>query len=92
MQTVSIPFHLSIVPFPAYWRDNRQSLTGLFSIYLQIVAKEIATAEKRNSSADVFLTVEDVNDHFPHFAQQMYNATVSENAPRGTSVITITVR
>lgn len=39
----------------------------------------------------VHITVEDVNDENPQFANNLYRAVVRENAPQGTNIITITV-
>ncbi|XP_054890847.1 protocadherin gamma-A5-like isoform X35 [Poeciliopsis prolifica] len=38
----------------------------------------------------IVITVIDVNDNAPVFTQKTYKATVSENSPRGTVVVTVT--
>ena len=56
-----------------------------------MVATETDTKDKKTSTVSVQVTVEDANDNYPVFAQKVYKASVPENAPKGTSVITITV-
>ncbi|XP_074647720.1 cadherin-23-like [Tubulanus polymorphus] len=60
------------------------------TITFKVVATETQTTEKRSSSADIVLSITDVNDHFPVFSKQSYDATVPENSPKGTSITTIT--
>ncbi|XP_015250042.1 PREDICTED: cadherin-23-like [Cyprinodon variegatus] len=45
---------------------------------------------RRENSVQVLVTVLDVNDFRPRFTKQVYNTSVFENEPSGTSVITIT--
>ncbi|KAK4881840.1 hypothetical protein RN001_005159 [Aquatica leii] len=42
-----------------------------------------------NVSANVFVTILNINDNSPNFTKNMYNATVEENSPIGTHVITV---
>ena len=42
--------------------------------------------------ANVSITVLDKNDNDPYFPQQLYNASVEENVPIGTSIITMVAR
>lgn len=41
-------------------------------------------------SHQVLVTVLDVNDYRPRFTERVYNTSVFENEPSGTSVITVT--
>lgn len=43
-----------------------------------------------SSSASVSVTVLDVNDNVPTFTQKLYNLKMNEDAPVGTSVLTVT--
>ncbi|MEQ2169123.1 hypothetical protein GOODEAATRI_021660 [Goodea atripinnis] len=45
---------------------------------------------RRESSVQVLVTVLDVNDYRPRFTNRVYNTSVFENKPSGTSVITVT--
>uniref|UniRef100_A0A3Q2QWK0 Cadherin-23 n=1 Tax=Fundulus heteroclitus TaxID=8078 RepID=A0A3Q2QWK0_FUNHE len=45
---------------------------------------------RRENSVQVLVTVLDVNDYRPRFPKRVYNTSVFENEPSGTSVITIT--
>ncbi|KAF5276236.1 hypothetical protein FQR65_LT04041 [Abscondita terminalis] len=42
-----------------------------------------------NASANVFVTVLNINDNSPKFTSEVYNATVKENSPIGTHVMTV---
>lgn len=42
-----------------------------------------------NSSATVYVTITNTNDNAPKFFVNLYNATVDENSPNGTHVITV---
>ncbi|KAF3842337.1 hypothetical protein F7725_024288 [Dissostichus mawsoni] len=44
---------------------------------------------RRENSVQVLVTVLDINDYRPHFSERMYNTSVFENEPSGTSVITV---
>ncbi|XP_027861757.1 cadherin-23 isoform X2 [Xiphophorus couchianus] len=44
---------------------------------------------RRENSVQVLVTVLDVNDYRPRFTKRVYNTSVFENEPSGTSVITI---
>ncbi|XP_048058567.1 protocadherin alpha-2-like isoform X13 [Megalobrama amblycephala] len=43
----------------------------------------------RSGTMEIIVNVEDVNDNIPVFSKSLYKARVSENAPHGTSVITV---
>ncbi|XP_072247435.1 cadherin-23-like isoform X1 [Leuresthes tenuis] len=45
---------------------------------------------RRENSVQVLVTVLDVNDYRPRFTERLYNTSVFENEPSGTSVITVT--
>ncbi|XP_037533900.1 cadherin-23 [Nematolebias whitei] len=45
---------------------------------------------RRENSVQVLVTVLDVNDYRPRFVSKVFNTSVFENEPSGTSVITIT--
>ncbi|XP_061601899.1 cadherin-23 [Cololabis saira] len=45
---------------------------------------------RRENSVQVLVTVLDVNDYRPRFSRRVYNTSVFENEPSGTSVITVT--
>lgn len=40
-------------------------------------------------ASQVLVTVVDINDYRPRFSERMYNTSVFENEPSGTSVITV---
>uniref|UniRef100_A0A3Q0R7E9 Cadherin-related 23 n=1 Tax=Amphilophus citrinellus TaxID=61819 RepID=A0A3Q0R7E9_AMPCI len=44
---------------------------------------------RRENSVQVLVTVLDINDYRPRFSEQVYNTSVFENEPSGSSVITI---
>uniref|UniRef100_A0A671XMQ7 Cadherin-23 n=1 Tax=Sparus aurata TaxID=8175 RepID=A0A671XMQ7_SPAAU len=44
---------------------------------------------RRENSVQVLVTVLDVNDYRPRFAERVFNTSVFENEPSGTSVITV---
>ena len=56
-----------------------------------MVAREVSTTERLFSKASVVVEVLDINDNWPVFAKDVYEAEVPENSPIGTSVVTITV-
>ncbi|XP_076149208.1 protocadherin alpha-3-like [Alosa pseudoharengus] len=43
----------------------------------------------RSGTIKIIVNVEDINDNIPVFNKQLYKARVSENAPKGTPVITV---
>uniref|UniRef100_A0A3B3CED5 Cadherin-23 n=1 Tax=Oryzias melastigma TaxID=30732 RepID=A0A3B3CED5_ORYME len=45
---------------------------------------------RRENSVQVLVTVLDVNDYRPRFTKRLYNVSVFENEPSGTSVVTVT--
>ena len=59
---------------------------------LLLVATETNTEKKLSSTATVTVQVQDLNDNSPRFDKDSYTAIVSENAPQGTEVVTITAR
>ncbi|XP_077464610.1 protocadherin alpha-5-like isoform X4 [Stigmatopora argus] len=46
----------------------------------------------KSGTLPVTIVVQDVNDNIPVFEQALYKATVIENAPRGTSVVSVRAR
>ncbi|KAF5278616.1 hypothetical protein FQA39_LY00658 [Lamprigera yunnana] len=42
-----------------------------------------------NTSADVYVTILNINDNSPKFSVKLYNASVKENSPIGTHVLTV---
>nr|XP_014343935.1 PREDICTED: cadherin-23 [Latimeria chalumnae] len=60
---------------------------------LTAVAKDnprASSTNRRENSVQVLITVLDVNDYRPKFSKSLYNTSVYENEPGGTSVITMT--
>ncbi|XP_053092849.1 protocadherin alpha-3 isoform X6 [Pangasianodon hypophthalmus] len=43
----------------------------------------------RSGTLQIIISVEDVNDNVPVFSKALYKARVTENSPRGTSVISV---
>lgn len=70
----------------------------IFSEYLvnarlkQIVAEETETPQKLSSTATLTVTVTDANDNRPIFEHESYSFTVSETAPSGQLIGTITAK
>jgi hypothetical protein len=58
---------------------------------LQIVAQEYLTPELYEGRTEVTVRLEDINDNWPEFSQDVYNASIYENSAFGTVVTTITV-
>ena len=56
-----------------------------------MIAREYLTPERHTGSTRGTVELEDVNDNWPEFSQEEYDAEIEENSQRGTSVITITV-
>uniref|UniRef100_A0A3P8WJC5 Cadherin-23 n=1 Tax=Cynoglossus semilaevis TaxID=244447 RepID=A0A3P8WJC5_CYNSE len=46
-------------------------------------------SNRRENSVQVLVTVLDINDYRPRFTERVYNTSVFENEPSGTSVITV---
>lgn len=57
----------------------------------QIIAREYLTRELRQSSALLQVRVQDMNDNWPSFNLSEYKATIPENSPLNTSVVTVQV-
>jgi Cadherin domain len=55
-----------------------------------IVAEETLTSPKLSSTATLTVQLTDVNDNYPRFEHETYTATVSESAPVGQLITTIT--
>ena len=49
------------------------------------------TAEKRNTSVRVNITVLDANDNRPVFGNSTYSSTILEGLPPGTPVLTVSL-
>lgn len=57
----------------------------------QITARETLTAEKRQESLVVHVTIQDENDNSPAFTINSYNISIPENTKHGTSISTVHV-
>ncbi|XP_063827722.1 cadherin-87A [Ostrinia nubilalis] len=53
---------------------------------LEVIAEELHTSPRLSSKASVTVSLTDVNDNAPQFADEPYSATVPEAAPAGTKV------
>ncbi|XP_060077744.1 cadherin-23-like [Ylistrum balloti] len=60
------------------------------SVNFQIIAMEVDTSERRSSTADITVHIEDMNDNPPVFDQSVYSASVQENIQLGFTVMKIT--
>uniref|UniRef100_A0A3Q3VTF4 Cadherin domain-containing protein n=1 Tax=Mola mola TaxID=94237 RepID=A0A3Q3VTF4_MOLML len=58
------------------------------SISLKLIAVD-GGAPQKSGTVNIDITVLDANDNSPVFNQSVYKATVMENAPRGTYIITV---
>ncbi|XP_059478412.1 cadherin-87A [Neocloeon triangulifer] len=58
--------------------------------FLQIVAEETNTSQRLSSTASLVISVQDVNDNAPVFAEESYVVVVSEDAKPGTVISSIT--
>ncbi|CAN7991112.1 unnamed protein product, partial [Ixodes pacificus] len=56
---------------------------------MSLLANDLATENRMNSTADVIIKVRDVQDQPPVFVAASYSATVSENSREGTSVLLV---
>ncbi|KAG0425436.1 hypothetical protein HPB47_027381 [Ixodes persulcatus] len=56
---------------------------------MSLLAIDLATENRMNSTADVIIKVRDVQDQPPVFVAASYSATVSENSREGTSVLLV---
>ncbi|XP_071787614.1 protein dachsous-like [Asterias amurensis] len=57
--------------------------------YTLIVAATDRGLPQRNSTAEVVIEVQDINDHAPRFTQKQYSGSVQENATVNTSVVQV---
>lgn len=55
-------------------------------INFTLTAKEIVQKSPKHSSVPVTVYIRDVNDNSPEFSKQVYDVSVPENAPKGTTV------
>ena len=55
----------------------------------QVIAEELHTSPRLSSKASVTISLTDVNDNAPQFAEEPYSATVAEGAPPGTRVASV---
>ncbi|XP_022834034.1 cadherin-87A [Spodoptera litura] len=53
---------------------------------LEVIAEELHTSPRLSSKASVTVSLTDVNDNAPQFAEEPYSATLAEAAPPGTRV------
>ncbi|XP_076446801.1 cadherin-23-like [Babylonia areolata] len=60
------------------------------SLNITLLARETETAEHRTGTVTISLSLEDENDHSPHFVNETYHAAIPEALPAGTSVTTVT--
>lgn len=56
---------------------------------LQITAQDRGTPTTRQGTCNISITVEDENDNDPRFESLKYVATIAEDEPIGTSVLTV---
>ncbi|KAL0831734.1 hypothetical protein ABMA28_001276 [Loxostege sticticalis] len=56
---------------------------------LEVIAEELHTSPRLSSKASVTVSLTDVNDNAPQFADEPYSATVPEAAPAGTKVAVV---
>ncbi|XP_045514372.1 cadherin-87A [Pieris brassicae] len=56
---------------------------------LEVIAEELQTSPRLSSKASVTISLSDVNDNAPQFAEQPYSGSVAEGAPPGTRVVAI---
>ncbi|XP_077533203.1 cadherin 74A [Haemaphysalis longicornis] len=54
---------------------------------MSLLANDLAMENRMNSTADVIIKVNDVQDQPPVFVADSYSVTVAENSPEGTSVL-----
>lgn len=59
---------------------------------LQIVAEETASVRPLSAVAEIRVKLLDVNDNIPIFTHEVYNVTLPEDAPPGTTLTRIQVR
>ena len=57
----------------------------------QIVAEETASVRPLSASAEIRVKILDVNDNIPIFTHEVYNVTLPEDAPSGTTLTRIQV-
>nr|XP_037269685.1 cadherin-23-like isoform X1 [Rhipicephalus microplus] len=55
----------------------------------KIVAREMVSNQPKTSTADVTVHIKDANDNFPVFREDLYRATIPENAAAGTVVTVV---
>ncbi|CAG9787488.1 unnamed protein product [Diatraea saccharalis] len=56
---------------------------------LEVIAEELHTSPRLSSKASVTISLIDVNDNAPQFAEEPYPATVAEASPAGTRVAVV---
>lgn len=56
---------------------------------LQVTAQDRGTPTSRQGTCNISITVEDENDNDPRFESAKYVATIAEDEPIGTSVLTV---
>jgi len=65
---------------------------AFISWFLQIIAREVSTQERRSGTAEVVVTIIDMNDNTPEFQPGTPTHTsVYENATINTHIVTLTV-
>ncbi|XP_030223901.1 protocadherin gamma-A11-like [Gadus morhua] len=63
-------------------RENSETISLLLSAY-------DGGEPQMSGTMQIHVTVLDVNDNSPHFTKPVYKATLTENSPKGTSVMTV---
>lgn len=64
-------------------------VVSLHGVLLQVVATEVAGDGTRNGTAEVIVTLSNLNDNNPVFQQSLYTVTIPEDEGVGMSVITV---
>ena len=59
------------------------------SIYMLTITATDKGSPSMNSTADLIITVVDINDSPPMFNQTLYTVTISENIPEGSTVLAV---
>lgn len=60
-------------------------------IYVFIVRAKDGGPNTRTSTATVSITITDYNDNIPSFSATLYTATITENQPTDTSILTVAI-
>ena len=85
--SVAVPFAINANGLLSVNGELDRETTNMYSI--TIVATDDGVPPK-NATARVRINIIDVNDNEPTFTQSIFEASVTENVPKGTEVTTIT--